>query len=41
MSFVVNNKKLYNLLLRGWFNTKQRASRQEYMCAEHGVKVEG
>ena len=26
-----NNKKLFNLLLRGWFKTKGRSSRQEYI----------
>jgi uncharacterized membrane protein YhaH (DUF805 family) len=28
---VENNKKLFNLLLRGWFKTKGRSSRQEYI----------
>lgn len=28
--FVVNNK-LYNLLFRGWFRTKSRSGRQEYI----------
>ena len=31
MNFAVSNKKLYNLLLRGWFTTKGRASRKEYI----------
>ena len=26
-----NNKKLFNLLLRGWFKTKGRSSRKEYI----------
>ena len=30
MSFVVNNK-IYNLLIKGWFKTKGRSSRQEYI----------
>lgn len=31
MSFAVNKNKLYNLLIKNWFNTKQRASRKEYI----------
>jgi uncharacterized membrane protein YhaH (DUF805 family) len=27
----VENNKLYNLLLKGWFRTKGRSSRQEYI----------
>ena len=29
---MVSRKKLYNLLLRGWFKTSGRASRQEYVA---------
>ena len=31
MNFAVNNSRLYNLLIKNWFNTEQRASRQEYI----------
>ena len=31
VSFVVTSNTLYNLLLKGWFRTKGRASRQEYI----------
>ena len=32
MNFAVNNnKRLYNLLLKGWYRTKGRSSRQEYI----------
>jgi uncharacterized membrane protein YhaH (DUF805 family) len=30
-SFVVNSNKLYSLLLKGWFRTKGRANRSEYL----------
>ena len=30
MSFVVNNTRLYNLLIRRWFDIEQRSSRLEY-----------
>lgn len=30
-SFVVTSNKLYNLLLKGWFSTQGRSSRQEYI----------
>lgn len=28
---VENNNKVYSLLFRGWFNTKERSNRTEYM----------
>lgn len=31
MSFLVTSNKLYNLLLKGWFRTKGRSTRQEYI----------
>ena len=30
-NFAVSRKKLYNLLVRGWFKTRGRASRQEFV----------